>query len=91
MYTKTNYKTILESHAPVRWLSFNIKRLMQNRDFDKKQSVKHGCHWRLYQPFRNRLNTKIRKNNAECNINHRKNTWKLINPLMGMVITYQNL
>ena len=56
---------------------------MQNRDFHKKQSVKQRFHWRLYQTFRNSVTTKICKNNAEFNINHRKNTWKLINPLMG--------
>ena len=66
---------------------------MQNRDYHKKQSVKHGSryHWRLYQTFRNRVNTEIQKNKsshfrekiAECNINDPKNTWKLINSLMS--------
>ena len=66
---------------------------MQNCDYHKKQAVKHGFgyHWRLYQTFRNRVNTEIRKNKssyfrekiAECNRNHPKNTWKLINSLMG--------
>ena len=66
---------------------------MQNRDFHKKQSVQHGSgyHWRLYQSFRNRVNIEIRKNKssysrekiAECNKNHPKNTWKLINSPMS--------
>ena len=94
---------MLDRHAPMRhkraktssvpWLICNIKRLMQNRDYHKKQSVKHGSgyHCRLYQTFRNRINTEIRKNKssyfrekiAECNINDPKNTLKLINSLMG--------
>ena len=49
---KTIFNTILDKHAPIRhkrvkkssvpWLNSNIKQLMQNRDFHKKQLVKHG-------------------------------------------------
>ena len=59
----------------------------------RNKSVKHGSgyHRRLYQTFRNRVNTEIAKNKssyfgekiAECNTNDPKNTWKLINPFAG--------
>ena len=103
-FWETNFNTILDRHAAMRhkraktsvpWLNSNIKRLMQNRDHHNKQSVKHGSryHWRLYQTFRNRVNTEIRKNKssyfrekiAECNINDPKITWKLINSPMGRI------
>ena len=96
-FWKTNFNTMLDRHAPMRhkraktssvpWHNSNIKRLMQNRDYHKKQSVKHGSgyHWRLYQTFRNRVNTEIRKNKssyfrekiAECNINDSKKNLKI--------------
>ncbi len=102
-FWESNFKTVLDRHAPIRhkrvkrssipWLNSDIKQMMRNRDFHKKQSVKHGSgyHWRLYQTLRNKVNTEIRKNKsyyfrekiAECNINDPKNTWKLLNSLMG--------
>ena len=67
--------------------------MMHNRDFHKKQSIKHDSeyHWRLYQTLRNRVNSEIRKKKScyfrekleECNRNDPKNTWKLINSLTG--------
>ena len=80
---KRNFNTILDKHAPIShkrvekssdpWLSSNIKQMMQNRDFHKKQSVKHDSryYWRLYQSFRKRVSTEIRKN--KCSYFREKN------------------
>ena len=55
---KSNFNTILDKHASIRhkrtkrssvpWISSTIKQMMHNRDFHKKQSIKHGSeyHWR---------------------------------------------
>ena len=98
-----NSNKVLDRHAPLRrqrirqtsipWLNSNIKKMMRDRDYHKKQYVKHNSeyHWRLYQIFRNKVNIEIRKSNShyycqkigECNKNDPKNTWKLINSLTG--------
>ena len=66
---------------------------MRDRDYHKKQFVKHNSeyHWRIYQIFRNKVYIEIRKSKSryycqkidECNKNDPKNTWKLINSLTG--------
>ena len=76
------HKRVKGSSVP--WLNSNIEQLMHNRDCHKTQSAKHcfGYHWRLYQTFRNIVNTKIQKNKSyyfrekitECNRNYPKNT-----------------
>ena len=86
---KSNFNTILDKHAPIRhkrtkrssvpWISSSIKQMMHNRDFHKKQSIKHDSeyHWRLYQTLRNSVNSEIRKKKScyfrekleECNRN----------------------
>ena len=98
-----NFNKVLDRHAPLRhqrirqssipWLNANIKKMMRDRDYHKKQFVKHNSeyHWRLYQTFRNKVNIEIRKSKSryycqkigECNKNDPKNTWKLINSLTG--------
>ena len=92
---KTNFNTILDKHAPIRhkwvkkssvpWLNSNIKQLMQNRDFHKKQSVKLGSvyHWRLYQSFRNRVNIEIRKINHPIFEKKSRNVIKMILRIPG--------
>jgi hypothetical protein len=37
-------------HTAIPWPNSNIKKMMRNRDYHKKQSVKYGSeyHWRLY-------------------------------------------
>ena len=98
-----NFNKVLDRHAPLRhqrirqlsipWLNSNIKKMMRDRDYHKKQFVKHNSeyHWRIYQIFRNKVNIEIRKSKSryycqkigECNKNDLKNTWKLINSLTG--------
>ena len=66
---------------------------MRNRDYHKKQFVRHGSkhHWRLYQAERNRVNIEMRKSKlryyrqkiGECDKTDPKTTWKLMNSLTG--------
>ncbi len=60
---KSLFLEILDRHAPVRckrirgnsrsvpWISSNVKKLMRNRDFHKKQAIKHAssAHWNNYK------------------------------------------
>ena len=57
---KSLFLEILE-RAPIRckrtrdtlvpWITSNVKRLMRNRDFHKKQAIKHAssAHWNMYK------------------------------------------
>ncbi|XP_044183319.1 uncharacterized protein LOC122963992 [Acropora millepora] len=63
---KSDFNAILDHHAPIRhmrvrqssvpWLTFDIKRVMRERDYHKKHAVKYGSHnhWVLYQSARNK-------------------------------------
>ena len=67
---KSLFLEILDRHAPVRckrirgnsrsvpWISSNVKKLMRNRDFHKKQAIKHAssAHWNIYKTERNKVN-----------------------------------
>ena len=71
-----NFNKVLDRHAPLRhqrirqssipWLNSNIKKMMRDRDYHKKQFVKHNSeyHWRIYQIFRNKVNIEIRKSKS---------------------------
>ena len=62
--------------------------MMRDRDYHKKQYVKHNSeyHWRLYQTFRNKVNIDIWKSKSryycqkigQCNKNDPKNIRKPI-------------
>ena len=49
--------------SSVPWLSFDIKKVMEERDYHKKHAVKYGSHnhWILYQSARNKVNCIMRK------------------------------
>ena len=63
---KSDCNAILDHHAPIRhvgvrqssvpWLSFDIKKVMKERDYHKKHAVKYGSykHWILNQSARNK-------------------------------------
>jgi hypothetical protein len=54
-------------HTAIPWLNSNIKKMMCNRDYHKKQSVKYGSeyHWKLIKSHaRNRVNIEIRKSKS---------------------------
>ena len=69
---KSDFNAILDHHAPIRhmrvrqsserWLTFDIKRVMKERDYHKKHAVKYGSHnhWVLYQSARNKVNSMMR-------------------------------
>ena len=62
---KSDFNAILDHHAPVRnmrvrqssvpWLTFEIKKMMKERDYHKNHAIKYGSHnhWILYQSARN--------------------------------------
>ena len=100
---KSDFNATLDHDAPIRhmrvrkslvpWLSFDIKKVMKERDYHKKHAVKYGSHnhWILYQSVRNEVNSMMRKVKSDyfCRkINASKATdpkvgWKLINSLIG--------
>ena len=50
---ENNCNEVIDRHAPLRLQRIRhtaIKKMMRNRDYHKKQSVKYGSeyHWRLY-------------------------------------------
>jgi hypothetical protein len=69
---KSFFLEILDRHAPIRckrtrgtsvpWITSNVKRLMRNRDFHKKQATKHAssAHWNMYKIERNKVNVAMR-------------------------------
>ena len=73
---RNKFYKVLDRHASLRhqrirqssipWLNSNIKKMMRDRDYHKKQFVKHNSeyHWRLYQIFRNKVNIEIRKSKS---------------------------
>ena len=100
---KSDFNAILDHHAPIRhmrvrqssvpWLTFDIKRVMKERDYHKKHAVKYGSHnhWVLYQSARNKVNSMMRTAKSDYfrrKIDASKATdpkagWKLINSLTG--------
>ena len=62
----------LDRHAPIQrrrlksnpipWLTPEIKKLMQVRDWHKKHAIKHNssAHWELYKKLRNKVNSELR-------------------------------
>ena len=85
-----NFNKVLDRHAPLRhqhirqssipWLNWNIKKMMRDRDYHKKQFVKHNSeyHWRLYQIFRNKVNIEIRKSSPVITVKKLANAIKTI-------------
>ena len=79
--------------SSVPWLTFDIKRVMKERDYHKKHAVKYGSHnhWVLYQSARNKVNSMMRTTKSDYfrrKIDASKATdlkagWKLINSLTG--------
>jgi len=100
---KSDFNAVLDHHAPVRnmrvrrssvpWLTFDIKKMMSERDYHKKHAIKYGSqnHWILYQCARNKVNSMMRKAKSdyfrlkidECKATDPKAGWKLINSLTG--------
>ena len=101
---KSLFLEILDRHAPVRckrtssalvpWITSNLKRLMWNRDYHKKQAMKHAssAHWNIYKTERNRVNVAMRsakkvyfhdkiKECSQCG--NVKKSWNLINTLLN--------
>ena len=97
---KSLFLDILDRHAPVRrkrirdtsvpWITSNVKRLMRNRDFHKKQAIKHAssAHWNTHKIERNRVNVAMRSAKKvyfhdkikECSQSRGvKKSWNLIN------------
>ena len=95
----------LDRHAPIQrrrlksnpimaWLTPEIKKLMQVRDWHKKHAIKHNssAHWELYKKLRNKVNTELRSQKSNYFIgkikerpqsNDVKGSWSLINSLLG--------
>ena len=86
------HKRIRENSVP--WITPHIKELTRNRDYHKKQAIKHTSqfHWERFQSFRNKVNMEMR--NAKSNFFHNKiddcskwmepkKAWTLINSLLG--------
>ncbi len=98
---KNNFLTIAEKHAPVRqrrvksehkpWLTKEIKRLMQHRDYLKRQSVRltSSNYNEAYKRCKNKLNKLIKKTKEEyfktklSNANNSKESWQAINELLN--------
>jgi hypothetical protein len=67
--------TVLNIHAPIQhkrikgnsipWITPEIKYMMRNRDYHKKQAMKHASesHWKSYQVLRNKVNVAMRNPN----------------------------
>ena len=75
-------------------ITSNFKRLMRNRDFHKKQAIKHvsSAHWNIYKIERNRVNIAMRSAQKvyfrdkvkECSQSRDvKKSWNLINTLLS--------
>ena len=49
--------------SSVPWLTFDIKKMMKERDYHEKHAIKYGSHnnWILYQSARNKVNSMMRK------------------------------
>ena len=94
----------LDRHAPIQsrrlrsnpipWITPEIKKLMQVRDWHKKRAIKHNssAHWALYKKLRNKVNTELcsQKSNyfigkikERSQSNDVKGSWSLINSLLG--------
>ena len=94
----------LDRHAPIQrrrlksnpipWLTPEIKKLMQVRDWHKKHAIKHNssAHWELYKKLRNKVNSELRSQKSNYFIgkikersqsNDIKGSWSLINSLLG--------
>ncbi len=103
---KSLFLEILDRHAPVRckrirdnsrsvpWISSNVKKLMRNRDFNKKEAIKHAspAHWSIYKTERNKVNVAMRNAKKiyfrdkinECSESRDvKRSWNLINTLLN--------
>ena len=90
-----NFNKVLDRHAPLRhqrirqssipWLNSNIKKMMRDRDYHKKQFVKHNSeyHWRIYQIFRNKFNIEIRKSKSVITVKKLANAIKTIQKIPG--------
>ena len=76
------------------WINPKIKQLMKNRDYHKKQAIKHDSeiHWTLYKQIRNKVNTDMRKAKSKyfcdriqtCSQSgDSKSGWAWINTLLG--------
>lgn len=109
---KLFFHEILNIHAPLRhkrtrkypipWITPYIKQLMKNRDFHKKQSIKHASqtHWVKFQAARNKVNIEMRNAKSkffcdrieDCvnNVDPKK-SWSLINTLLGKNIKSTNI
>ena len=94
----------LDRHAPIQrrrlksnpipWLTPEIKKLMQVRDWHKKHAIKHNscAHWELYKKLRSKFNSELRSQKSNYFIgkikersqsNDIKGSWSLINSLLG--------
>ena len=101
---KLMFDETLNRHAPLRhkrtrgksvpWITPRIKELMRNRDYHKKQAIKHASqfHWEKFQTLRNKVNMEMRHtksnffhdkiNDCSKSIDPKK-TWTVINSLLG--------
>ena len=94
----------LDRHAPIQrrrlksnpipWLTPEIKKLMQVRDWHKKHAIKHNssAYWELYKKLRHKVNSELRgqksnyfmgKIKEHSQSNDIKGSWSLINSLLG--------
>ena len=78
---KSLFLEVLDRHAPLRhkrvrgisvpWITPKIKQLMRNRDFHKKQAIKHDSqlHWERYKVERNKVNIEMHNSKSKlcCN------------------------
>lgn len=103
VYTWENlFVEVLDIHAPLRkrrvrnkpspWLSPSIRKLMYNRDYLKKQAIKHGSNilFEAYKVARNKVNVEIKKakkNYVSAEVSNDKmdtrRSWRAINLLLG--------
>ena len=94
----------LDRHAPIQrkrlksnpipWITPEIKKLMQARDWHKKRAIKHNSsvYWAQYKKLRNKVNTELPSQKSNYFIgkikdrsqsNDVKGSWSLINSLLG--------
>ena len=109
---KSFFDETLNRHAPLRhkrikgnsvpWITPRIKEIMRNRDYHKKQAIKHASqfHWERFQTLRNKVNMEM--HNAKSNFFHDKiddcsksvdpkKTWTFINSSLGKINKSNNV
>ena len=79
--------------SSVPWLTFDIKKMMKERDYHKKHAIKYGSynHWILYQSASNKVNSMMHKAKSDyfrlkidaSKVTDPKAGWKFINSLTG--------